>query len=75
MHENFLLVDGAIVGYCIHSQNSLGLGAFLDEGEDLVVQCWSWLDGKLAIRNILEGTSPVHVDVKKGALWNSKGPS
>ena len=38
--------------YGIHSQYFLGFG-FLAEGEYLVAQCWSWLDGELSIGNIL----------------------
>ena len=66
-------MDCAVVGYCLHSQNSLGLG-LLGEGEDLVVQCWSWLDGELAIRHISEGPFPVYVNVAKGALGIVKDP-
>ena len=67
-------MDGVVVGYCVHSQDSLWLG-LLGECEDLVVRCWSWLDGELAFGNILEGPFLVYVKVTKGALWNSKGPS
>ena len=66
-------MDGAVVGYLVHSQNWLVLG-LLGEG-DLGVRFWSWLDGELAVRNILEGTNPVYVNVTKGVLCKSEGPT
>ena len=74
LQVDLLLVGGAVGGYCVHSQYLLGLG-LLGKGEELVVQCWSWLDGELAIGNILLGPFFGYVNVTKEALWNREGPS
>ena len=42
-------MGGAVVGYGMYSQYLLGFGLFI-EGEYLVVRCWSWLDGELAMK-------------------------
>ena len=59
-------MDGFVARDCVHAQDLLWLG-HLGVLEDLVVRCWCWLDGELAVWNISEDPFPVYVNVMNGA--------